>query len=51
MALRERGHEILAEKHSNGWQYILRDPKKQRERRRARQSKDSPHGQRGANRQ
>ena len=24
-ALRERGHDIRAEKKSNGWQYILRD--------------------------
>lgn len=30
-ALRERGHDIRAEKHSDGWRYVLvRDPSKQK---------------------
>lgn len=30
-ALRERGHDIRAEKHADGWRYVLvRDPSKQK---------------------
>jgi transposase len=32
MALRERGHDVRAEKQANGWQYILHDPRNRRRR-------------------
>jgi transposase len=50
-ALRERGHEIRAEKLVAGWQYILRDSKKQRKGQHARRFIDKSRGQRGAPRQ
>lgn len=32
-ALRERGHQIRAEKHGNGWRYFIERPSKTSERR------------------
>lgn len=37
-ALRERGHEILSERHGESWRYVLRETKSERSTNRARAS-------------